>query len=324
MPERRIVGAAVSLVIWASLGCGADRSTVDDDPLDADAPSGAAVPDEPNDPRGDDGASDGDGGARDHEAPPKSAGHCLRGQGDFGSDGPYSVATEDVQLDGLGSYTLFYPSELEEACPHPIVAWGNGSTVSGSAAYAHFQKRAASWGIVVIASHNAQPASGAYLKGGLDYLLAENANAESKFHHKLSGRAGVAGHSQGGLAANNTSGHPNVEAIVCIQGGGIPAGDAAFLCQTGVNDPIRGPCTDSYRAAGGPAFLADHATADHLTPIASFGADSDAGKQYVRLYAAWLRCWLDDDPSACALFKGSKDAPVCGDSNWATCESRNF
>lgn len=315
-----IVLAALGLVGGAAFGCGDAPSDADTSP-DAGAASDTPAPGGGNDTPGSDPRRDDAGGS--DRASPKGSG-CLRGQGDFSADGPYPVVSEDVSVEGFGSYTIFRPKELDAECTHPIVAWGNGSTVSGSAPYAPFNQRAASWGIVVIASHQPQPASGGYLAAGLDHLLAENENASSPLYHGLSGRAGVAGHSQGGLAANNTSGHSNVEAVVCIQGGGLPSGKVAVLCETGVGDPIRSLCTDTYRAANGPAFLADHAEADHLTPIASLGADSEAGKQYVRLYTAWLRCWLADDASACAMFAGSKDAPVCGDSSWATCEGRNF
>lgn len=172
-------------------------------------------------------------------------GTCLQGSGGYDKDGPYGAAlTMDVELPGLGPYTIFYPANLEAECPHPIVSWGNGTGVTGSATYAAYHRRAASWGIVTIASHNDNAGSMPFIEGGIDYLIAENAKAGSIFQGKLSDRAGVAGHSQGGIAATTASKHPKVQAEVCVQGGGfgVPA-NVAFMCQTGVDDFLRGMCT---------------------------------------------------------------------------------
>jgi hypothetical protein len=254
-------------------------------------------------------------------------GTCLQGSGGYDSDGPYGAAlTMDVELPGgLGPYTIFYPSSLEADCPHPIVSWGNGTGVTGSTTYAAYHRRAASWGIVTIASHNDNAGNMAFLEGGIDYLLAENANASSMFFGKLSDRAGVAGHSQGGIAATTAASHPNVQAEVCVQGGGFGvSANVAFMCQTGVDDFLRSMCTSTYGSAAGPSFLLDHQMADHVsTP--TFGlTTSEPGMQYVTTATAWFRCWLADDESACAHFQGGASAPVCAASMWATCESRNF
>jgi hypothetical protein len=253
-------------------------------------------------------------------------GTCLQGSGNYESDGPYQVGNMDVTLDGgLGPYTIFYPSNMEADCPHPIVAWGNGTGVTGSGTYAAYHRRAASWGIVTIAAHNSNAGSMSYLEGGIDYLLAENEKAGSMFQGKLSTRAGVGGHSQGGIAATTAAAHPNVEAEVCVQGGGFGVGaKVAFMCQTGVDDFLRGMCTSTYNSAAGPSFLLDHQMADHIsTP--TFGlTTSEPGMQYVRTATAWYRCWLADDEAACALFMGGDSAPICGESMWATCSSRNF
>ena len=64
---------------------------------------------------------------------------CLMpGSGTYEEQGPYQVGMMDVDLgmieDGqhTGMFTIFYPMPLETACLHPIVAWGNGTTVMGS------------------------------------------------------------------------------------------------------------------------------------------------------------------------------------------------
>jgi hypothetical protein len=254
-------------------------------------------------------------------------GTCLQGSGGYDKDGPYGAAlTMDVELpNGLGPYTIFYPANLEAECPHPIASWGNGTGVTGSTSYAAYHRRAASWGIVTIASHNANAGSMAFIEGGIDYLLAENAKPGSIFEGKLSDRAGVAGHSQGGIAATTASSHPNVQAEVCVQGGGFGApANVAFMCQTGVDDFLRSMCSSAYSSAAGPSFLLDHQMADHVSTPTIGLTTSEPGMQYVSTATAWFRCWLADDETACALFEGGSSAPICGQSMWATCESRNL
>ena len=91
---------------------------------------------------------------------PRGGETCLQaGNGNYSEPGPYKVGSMDVDLGMIqasqnsGMFTIFYPEPLEADCPHPIVAWGNGTTVTGSAVYAFFNSNAASWGMVVAASH---------------------------------------------------------------------------------------------------------------------------------------------------------------------------
>ncbi len=262
------------------------------------------------------------------EPPPRVPGDgtCLQGAGDFSGEGPYQITQYDVDLGGgLGGYTVFHPVNLEAACPHPIVSWGNGTGVTGSTTYGAYHRHAASWGIVTIAAHNANAGSMPFIEAGIDYLLAQNDDAASPLFGKLSTRAGVSGHSQGGIAATSATSHPNVEAEVCVQGGGfgVPA-NVAFMCQTGVEDFLRGMCTSTYQSAAGPSFLLDHQTADHIgTPTIGL-TTSEPGGQYVRTSTAWFRCWLADDATACDLFGAGAGSPICSQSDWATCDSRNF
>lgn len=250
--------------------------------------------------------------------PTPSGSNCLRGTGDYDSDGPYEVASEKLTV-GSENYTLYYPKDLDDGCQHPVVVWGNGMAWINADNFAHFHKRAASWGMVVAGAWTGA-SSAPVITGAIDYLLKENDKAESRFYHKLSQRAGAAGHSNGAMAAVSASGHPNIKAVVNLMGGGNPAKGVALLCETGVNDSGREGCIKSYNAATGPAFLVNHAEADHLTPTRK----DEPAMAMVRAYAAWLRCYLADDGAACALFAGSGNSKVCKESNWATCESRNF
>ncbi len=258
---------------------------------------------------------------------PDPMGGCLQGGGDYMSNGPYATGMMDVSIGSQGMYTIFFPQPLDENCKHPIVAWGNGTGVTGSGTYAFYNEHAASYGIVVVASHNSNTGSGEFHKAGLDWLLAQNEDSGSMFYQKLSPRAGTSGHSQGGGGANAGSSHPNVEAIGNVQGafGRAPAGKA-FLCLTGTEDIAIEGCRNSVNGTMSPALYANWEGGTHTgtATIAGFISGDAGTKQYMRLYTAWFRCFLGDDGNACAMFKGGASCPVCMDSGWAEIEARNF
>jgi len=258
--------------------------------------------------------------------PVKGEKTCLLGTSqDYKNNGPYQVKQKMIDLGGaLGPYTIFYPTALSNDCKHPVVAWGNGTGVTGPGVYAHFFRHAATWGIITIAAHNSNAASQPFLASALDYMLKENTTSGSEFFGKLSDRMGTAGHSQGGMAATTATSHPNVFAEVCVQGSGRPSAKTAFVCETGVDDFVRSGCTSAYNAAAGPAFLADHQMADHTGTPTTLGAGTPAGKEYIRIYSSWFRCFLADDVAACALYKGGTMAPLCSQSDWATCNGKNI
>src|SRR5262249_34121634 len=132
----------------------------------------------------------------------------LPGNGNYTAPGPYKVATKDVDLGMIqagqhtGKYTIYYPTPFQAGCLHPIVAWGNGTGVTDSNfTYDFLNSTAASWGMVVASSSEDNTGSGEFHKKGIDYLLKENMDPNSMFYQKLSTRAGVSGHSQGGFGA---------------------------------------------------------------------------------------------------------------------------
>jgi hypothetical protein len=281
------------------------------------------------------GASGGIAGTTASQPPtPKGDKTCLQaGDGSYGEPGPYKVGMMDIDLGMIesgqttGKFTIFYPMPLETSCKHPIVAWGNGTGVMGSEVYGFFNSNAASWGMVVAASQENNTGSGNFHKAGIDWLLAQNVDSTSMFFGKLSTRAGVAGHSQGGFGATLATSHPNVETLVSVAGGGTPKMGVDTLCLTGTMDMVEAPCTAEYMAASGPAFLGDWMNGDHTTTetLAGYVSGDKGTRQMERLLAAWFRCWLADDQVACALFKGAPDnCGICMDDGWAKHESRNF
>jgi hypothetical protein len=135
------------------------------------------------------------------------------------------------------------------------------------------------------------------------------------------------GHSQGGIGANQGASHPNVKAVVNVQGplGAAPQGQA-FLCLTGTGDIKPAGCKSSVDGASSPAFLANWEGGTHIGTATLLGfVQGDPGtKQYLRLYSAWFRCFLTDDQSACAMFKGGMSCPLCSESGWSEIYAKNF
>jgi hypothetical protein len=288
------------------------------------------------------------GGSTSDAATPHGTSTCLKaGGGDYSMMGPYTVATKaGVDLSSTGDLpttgdagpstaTIFYPSDMSDNCPHPIVSWANGTGVTGSQTYAFFNNNAASWGIVVAAADNPNSAGpnfvgggGPYNKAGIDYLLKQNNDSTSPFYHHLSTRAGVSGHSQGAFAATLATQHPNVEAEVQVEGGGVPKAGIAFLALTGSNDTVVGTMSpmSSYTSATGPSMFAEYTGADHTTtPTAGGWFQKNPGTiQFMRFYTAWWRCFLADDAIACTMFKGGSSCGVCKDPNWTSLKTKNM
>jgi hypothetical protein len=210
---------------------------------------------------------------------------------------------------------------------HPIVAWGNGTGVQGTGVYAFLNSNAASWGMVVAESEEDNTGSGNFHKAGLDYLLKENADPSSMFYQKLSTRAGVSGHSQGGFGASLGASHPNVE-TVAIEGATDVATDKfSVLILTGTMDIVSG-AEGLVTGASGPMFVADWEGGDHFSTetVAGYIAGDKGTLQFQRLYAAWFRCFLADDTVACAMFKGGapNGCGICKDPGWHALASNNL
>lgn len=259
---------------------------------------------------------------------------CLKpGNGMYTNPGPYKVAQMQVDLGMIeasqhtGKFTIYYPDPLEASCLHPIVAWGNGTGVTGSGTYAFLNSNAASWGMVVAESQEDNTGSGNFHKAGVDYLLKQNDDPMSKFYKKLTTRAGVSGHSQGGFGASQGSKHPNV-VTAAIEGATMIANaKVSVLILTGTEDIVMN-AEGLVTNAGGPMFVGNWEGGDHVTTETVAGSlTGDKGSlQFTRLYAAWFRCMLADDPVACKMFMGGApgNCGICKDPGWHGLASKNL
>ena len=127
----------------------------------------------------------------------------------------------------------------------------------------------------------------------------------SKFYKKLSTRAGVSGHSQGGFGASMGSKHPNVVTAVVEGATMVATAKVSVLVLTGTEDIVKN-AESLVTNANGPMFVGNWEGGDHVTTETLAGAISgDKGSlQFARLYAAWFRCMLGDDAVACKMFTG--------------------
>jgi len=261
-------------------------------------------------------------------AEPRGESCLLPGDGHYGEPGPYEVGTMNATVgELLRQYTIFYPVPFQENCKHPIVAWGNATGVGGTEKYEFLNANAASWGLVVIAAHTPNAYDPAPFTMGIDWLLAQNEDPASIFHGKLSARAGVAAHEQGGVGASLSATHPNVEAVVAAMANANPmlGPRIAYACLTGNEDVLSNSyCTKAFETAAGPAFLASWHGADFFAPTREqYEMNNPASFAVQRLYAAWMRCFLADDATACAMFRG-EPCGMCGEEGWARIEGRNL
>jgi hypothetical protein len=173
--------------------------------------------------------------------------------------------------------------------------------------------------VVVAESEEDNTGSGAFHKAGIDYLLKQNADPSSMFYGKLSTRAGVSGHSQGGIGAQAGSSHPNVE-TAAIEGMQMTATKkVSVLVMTGTMDIVSN-VESLVPSAQGPMFVADWEGGDHFTTetLGGFVAGDKGSIQFQRIYGAWFRCFLGDDQAACKLFGGGapSNCGICKDPGW--------
>src|SRR5688572_30325682 len=75
-------------------------------------------------------------------------------------------------------YTLYRPARLEAGKKYPVITWGNG-TCAQPRLYVELLSHLASHGFLVIATNWRWTGGGVEMQRGLDFVLAENDNAQS-------------------------------------------------------------------------------------------------------------------------------------------------
>jgi dienelactone hydrolase len=272
--------------------------------------------------------SAGAGGAATAGASGGTSGAAFPPAADLGKNGPYTAMTVMSTGPG-GTYTIYRPAELAPGgAKNPIVGWmsGGGSTPSQYTLLPHL----ASHGFVVVAS-NTSPALGEEEKlgkeiiAGIDWVLAENAKADSPYHDKLDmTKIASMGYSMGALATTVIGGDPRLTTTVHISGGNMTTdrvkmlhSPAAFICGESGVDIAGANCATDFDAATAPVFYGVFNGGDHL------GVRTAPYSDRIRLVVTgWLRWQLMRDATLAPMFVGDQ-CTVCKDSNW-TVKQKNL
>ena len=231
--------------------------------------------------------------------------------------GPYQVVKDDQEP----GFSIWSPEDMDNNCKKPVIAWGNGTGVSGSmtgTAYGHYGEHLASWGFVVIASHadgGAGNQGGEPLSKGIDLII-------DKYKDSIAPLAGTMGHSQGGKAALSQGvTNEKVGAIVSLQGyGALPKQPTLFL--TGSRDQnLAKTGLQMFGQHPGPAYLVELSGADHYRSPTTPGA-RDHGKKFAGLATALFRCYLAEDGYACKNMNDANDANFCDNESFSECRKK--
>jgi pimeloyl-ACP methyl ester carboxylesterase len=138
----------------------------------------------------------------------------------FGADPIGSADLMNTHDLKFNLYTVYYPGCMPGGEKFPLLTWGNG-TCAMPEGYGPVLRYVASHGYIVIAAHNRAVGSGASMSKGLDFMLAQNDDASSKFYQHIDkDNIGAMGHSQGGgatvmVAANDA----RVKSVIIFSGG---------------------------------------------------------------------------------------------------------
>jgi dienelactone hydrolase len=286
--------------------------------------------------------------------------------------GPFkAIMTTDPSLP---EHVIYHPANLDAAGSLPIVSWGNGACMHAGNRFRTFLTEIASHGFLVISagrledpalevgpqenpvvrrpgdappppaipvdpnSARARRSTIDHMRQAIDWAVAQNTLAESKFRGRLNtSKIAVAGQSCGGGLATRLAADPRVTTVGVFNAGtrlSAPAGGA-----TGRGNPpdpaasralldaihtpvlyVTGDADLDIAFTGGeesfnyltkvPVFLAWQ---DKLQHIGTYGAPG--GGSIGRIAVAWFAWQLKSDTQAAKMFKG-RDCTLCKDTTW--------
>ena len=231
---------------------------------------------------------------------------------DLGADGPFESMTV-MNTGPSDGYMLFHPADLgRDGLKHPIVTWGNGA--GSTPGNYTLLPRLATHGFVVIASNDTF-VTGELLKGGIDWLIAENGRAGSMFEGKLDpDQVAAMGYSLGSLATFDMAADMRIKTTVHISGGSMDKsvvanlhGPAAFYCGNSSDIAYDG-CEGDFEITTVPTIYANF-------PGGHGGVVGAQSAQISKATVAWLRWRLMGDATLDAMFVGP-DCTLCKDAAW--------
>ena len=314
---RRLPGAATGdagNTGGARVDAGKQSTTRDAGPLviqDDDGGGSAKPPD--SEPQADAGAKPahaadaGPGGASSSSTPSLPAVSSTDG------DGPFKTKAE---LNSGPSKTsgVFRPTEVgKNGVKHPIFIFGCGGTTT-PATYQEDLSRIASHGFVVVGEVAEIGDNGAPLKTAIDWVIAENARADSALYQHLdTTKIALGGHSIGSVNSFYIASDPRLTTTIHIAGGSLDNVRDPFAATTGMGGaklvhPVAYVCSKSdtfgnvektekdYTNTKAPAFMTVINGADHIS----------ATKDGLPVIIAWLRWQLAGETDRRASFLDAK------------------
>jgi len=176
----------------------------------------------------------------------------LVGLDRYKSLGPDASAVQEINANG---YTMFVVAGKP---PRPGMTWANGTSGTPNSYDSNNQdgilRRAASWGIQVIASNSGSTGNGQAVANGVGQLMGSTFNVTNRFC--------ASGHSQGGSGAVNAT-----------------RLNSNIICTIPVEPDNRFTATSNGRDIRGPALILC-GTADRLAPCGSTTSTSNGSGLY--------------------------------------------
>ncbi len=251
--------------------------------------------------------------------------------------GPYPAIAEVDP--GLPGFTIFRPQNLGGlgSVRLPIVTWANGACANSPSGFEPFLTEIASHGFLVIAVGTIPPqpgqSSSKQLTQAIDWALAQNARADSKYKGKLDAtKIAVGGMSCGGLQALEVAPDPRLTTVMVCNSGVLPDGprpaNAPKMPVTVTKDILKQLHTPMLYLMGGPKDIAYNNAMDDFSriekvPVFMLNHDvghggtyrQENGGEFGKVAVAWLKWQLKNDPAAKKMLVGA-DCGFCTNSAW--------
>jgi Chlorophyllase enzyme len=226
---------------------------------------------------------------------------CPSVGSNFAGTGPFAVT---VQAESANTY--YSPTQLgSNGCTrHPVILWGNGTSVTPTV-YDALLRHFASHGFIVAAANTTNAGSGNEMLQGLTQLNTWNGQSGNRFFQRVdTANVGSTGHSQGGGGAINAAKNAGVKTTAPLQPWsgnqiGLQDSDTAMFF-SGQSDTIVSASSVRARYTGVSiaAGYAELGGASHFVPVGNAGGFRGPS-------TAWFRWQLMGDTTARGLFVGS-------------------
>jgi hypothetical protein len=271
--------------------------------------------------------------------------------------GPYAPIKEVDP--GLADQVVYRPSDLEALGDTKLglYIFGNGGCSNDGASARLHLLNVASHGYVAIAPggiyngpgkterpprpddttiENYAPTRPQQLSAAIDWALAENARAGSRYYGRIDpGEIAISGFSCGGIQALTIAADPRVSTVVIMNSGLFVEGETRMGQMAETKDRLNDLHTPTLYLLGGPTDIAyengmdDFAKIDHV-PVAVANIDKGHGGTYwepnggaaADVVVDWLAWQLRGDMAASRRFVG-ENCGLCTDDAW-TYESKRL